>query len=37
MTENQYENALLALGAKNVTTNRQRSNGTTAFKLPNRS
>ena len=34
MTENQYENALLALGAKNVTTNRQRSNGTTAFKLP---
>ena len=34
MTENQYENALLALGAKNVTTNKQRSNGTTAFKLP---
>ncbi len=34
MTEKQYENALLALGCKNVTTNRQRSNGTTAFKLP---
>ena len=34
MTENQYETALLALGCKNVTTNRQRSNGTTAFKLP---
>ena len=34
MTENQYETALLALGCENVTTNRQRSNGTTAFKLP---
>tara|TARA_B100001250_G_C19765832_1_gene774696 strand:+ start:878 stop:1231 length:354 start_codon:yes stop_codon:yes gene_type:complete len=34
MTENQYETALLALGCKNVTTNRQKSNGTTAFKLP---
>ena len=34
MTENQYINALYALGCKNVTTNRQRSNGTTAFKLP---
>ena len=34
MTENQYINALYALGCKNVTTSRQRSNGTTAFKLP---
>ena len=34
MTENQYETALYALGAKNVTTSRQRSNGTTAFELP---
>ena len=34
MTENQYEDVLLALGAKDITTNRQRSNGTTAFKLP---
>ena len=34
MTEKQYETALLALGCKNVTTNRQRSNSTTAFKLP---
>ncbi len=34
MTEKQYETALLALGCKNVTTSRQRSNGTTAFKLP---
>ena len=34
MTENQYVNALYALGCKNVTTSRQRSNGTTAFKLP---
>jgi len=34
MTEKQYETALLALGAKNVTTSRQQSNGTTAFKLP---
>ena len=34
MTENQYVNALYALGCENVTTNRQRSNGTTAFKLP---
>ena len=34
MTEKQYEKALQALGAKNVTTERQRNNGTTAFKLP---
>ena len=34
MTEKQYETALLALGCKNVTTSRQQSNGTTAFKLP---
>ena len=34
MTEKQYEKALQALGAENVTTERQRNNGTTAFKLP---
>lgn len=34
MTEKQYETALLALGAENVTTSRQKANGTTAFKLP---
>tara|TARA_R100001480_G_scaffold148639_1_gene148234 strand:- start:274 stop:618 length:345 start_codon:yes stop_codon:yes gene_type:complete len=34
MTENQYEETLYALGAKNVTTDRQNSNGTTAYKLP---
>ena len=34
MTENQYETALLALGAKDVTSYTQRKNGTTAFKLP---
>ena len=34
MTEKQYETALLALGAKDVTTNRQKNNGTTCFKLP---
>ena len=34
MNENQYETALLALGAKDVTTNRQKMNGTTCFKLP---
>tara|TARA_B100001287_G_scaffold216156_1_gene185057 strand:+ start:1114 stop:1464 length:351 start_codon:yes stop_codon:yes gene_type:complete len=34
MTEKQYETALLALGAKNVTTNRQKINGTTCFELP---
>ena len=34
MTEKQYENALLALGCENVTTQTQLGNGTTAFKLP---
>jgi len=34
MTEKQYETALLALGAKDVTTNRQKMNGTTCFELP---
>jgi len=34
MTEHEYEYALKALGAKNVTTERQKNNGTTAFKLP---
>ncbi len=34
MTEKQYEEALIALGAKNVTSYTQRKNGTTAFKLP---
>lgn len=34
MTEQQYETALLALGAENVTTSRQKANGTTCFKLP---
>jgi len=34
MTEQEYEKALQALGAVNVTTKRQKNNGTTAFKLP---
>ena len=34
MTEKQYETALLALGCKNVTTQSQAGNGTTAFELP---
>ena len=34
MTEKQYETALLALGAKDVTTSRQKANGTTCFELP---
>lgn len=34
MTEQEYEKALQALGVKNVTTTRQKNNGTTAFKLP---
>ena len=34
MTEHEYEYALKALGCKNVTTERQKNNGTTAFKLP---
>ena len=34
MTEKQYEEALYALGATNVTTQSQAGNGTTAFELP---
>ena len=34
MTEKQYEEALVALGAKNVTTKRQKNNGTTMFEIP---
>ena len=34
MTEKQYEEALYALGAKNVTSYTQKKNGTTAFRLP---
>jgi hypothetical protein len=34
MTEKQYEDALVALGCKNVTSNTQSKNGTTAFRLP---
>ena len=34
MTEKQYEEVMLALGCKDVTTKRQKNNGTTAFKLP---
>jgi len=34
MTEQEYEKALQALGVNNVTTERQKNNGTTAFKLP---
>tara|TARA_R100001443_G_scaffold10899_1_gene20580 strand:- start:1650 stop:2018 length:369 start_codon:yes stop_codon:yes gene_type:complete len=34
MTEKQYEKAMLAIGCKNVTTNRQIANGTTAYRLP---
>ena len=34
MTEKQYEEALIALGCKNVTTSRQKNNGTTAFTTP---
>jgi len=34
MTEQQSLATLKALGAKDVTTNRQKANGTTAFKLP---
>ncbi len=33
MTEKDYEFALYALGATNVTTKRQNNNGTTAYKL----
>lgn len=34
MTEEQYENALVALGCKNVTSKTQNKNGTTAFRMP---
>ena len=34
MTENQILNTFKALGVKNVTTNRQKINGTTCFELP---
>ena len=34
MTEQEYYNALIALGCLDVTSNRQRSNGTTAFAPP---
>ena len=34
MTENQILNTFKALGVKNVTTNRQKNNGTTMFELP---
>ncbi len=34
MTENQYTDALLALGCKDATSVVQKENGTTAFRLP---
>ena len=34
MTEKQYEEALYALGCKNVTSKTQKKNGTMAFRLP---
>ena len=34
MTEKQYENALIALGCKDVTSKTQKKNGTTAFRMP---
>ena len=34
MTEKQYENAMFALGCKNVTSKTQKKNGTMAFRLP---
>jgi hypothetical protein len=34
MTEKQIEKALFTLGCENVTTERQKKNGTTSFKLP---
>ena len=34
MTEQEYYNALIALGCLDVTSNRQRSNGTTALATP---
>ena len=32
--EKQYEDALVALGCKNVTSKTQKKNGTTAFRMP---
>lgn len=34
MTEKQYENAMIALGCKDVTSKTQKKNGTTAFRMP---
>ena len=34
MTEKQYEDALFALGCKDVTSKTQKKNGTMAFRLP---
>ena len=34
MTEKQYEDAMFALGCKDVTSKTQKNNGTTAFRLP---
>ena len=34
MTEKQYEDALVALGCKDVTSKTQSKNGTTAFRMP---
>ena len=34
MTEKQYEDALIALGCKDVTSKTQKKNGTTAFRMP---
>ena len=34
MTEKQYEDALIALGCKDVTSKVQKKNGTTAFRMP---
>ena len=34
MTEKQYEEAMFALGCKDVTSKVQKKNGTTAFRMP---
>ena len=34
MTEKQYEDAMFALGCKDVTSKTQKKNGTTAFRMP---
>ena len=34
MTEKQYEDAMLALGCKDVSSKTQKKNGTTAFRMP---